>query len=31
MLVVVGGGAVLIYSLSLFLPVVDLLEALSQP
>jgi general secretion pathway protein F len=31
MLAVVGGGAVLIYSLSLFLPVVDLLEALSQP
>ena len=31
MLAVVGGGAVLIYSLSLFLPVVDLLDVLSQP
>jgi general secretion pathway protein F len=31
MLAVVGGGAVLVYSLSLFLPVIDLLDALSQP
>jgi len=31
MLAVVGGGAVLVYSLSLFLPVVDLLDVLSKP
>ena len=30
-LAIVGGGTVLIYSLSLFLPVIDLLDVLSHP